>query len=317
MKRIVSLVLVLVLIVSLASCTKPVQIKVGYLTGPTGIGMAKLISDNDGNGGNENYSFANLGNDARQGITKLLNGDLDIACAPTNDAANYINQYPDSGIVVLAINTLCTLYLVVENSTGISSFSDLQGKTIYTCQSGTPKVVLETLLEESDIDATVSCSIGDEIMNTPQQLAAKIKQNKIDIALAPEPIVSTVLSTRMDMSAISISTAWEAEYNTPLAMGCVLSTKEFVTSNPKQVDKFLSDYKSSIEFMQTTDNLVSATNYVTSAGIIADASIASAALKNLGTSIAYIDGTEMKRVLISFYNSIAITLPIDNFYYEK
>ena len=41
------------------------------------------------------------------------------------------------------------------------------------------------------------------------------------------------------------------------------------------------------------------------------------ALKNLGTSIAYIDGDDMKAALINFYNAIGVALPDASFYYEK
>ena len=45
--------------------------------------------------------------------------------------------------------------------------------------------------------------------------------------------------------------------------------------------------------------------------------MAKKALANLGNSICYIDGGDMKETLTAFYTALGIALPDDSFYYEK
>ena len=143
MKKIVSVLLLLTLIVSaFAACGSPAtddyQLKIAYLNGPTGMGMAKLISDNGGKAGNEKYQFeASTAELVGPGVAS---GTFDIACMPTNTAATLYNN--GSNIEILAINCLNSIYVISDKNTTVSSFADLEGKTIYTCKGGTPAPIL-------------------------------------------------------------------------------------------------------------------------------------------------------------------------------
>ena len=69
MKKLIALLILLsVCILPLASCGEPdnTKMRVGFLAGPTGMGMAKLIHDNGGvDTGNDKYEFEGfLGGDA-------------------------------------------------------------------------------------------------------------------------------------------------------------------------------------------------------------------------------------------------------------
>ena len=68
MKKIIALFLLITTLFSLSACScfqgndknppERIKIRIGYMAGPTGMGMAKLISDNGGlENGNEKYSF--------------------------------------------------------------------------------------------------------------------------------------------------------------------------------------------------------------------------------------------------------------------
>ena len=60
-----------------------------------------------------------------------------------------------------------------------------------------------------------------------------------------------------------------------------------------------------------------AAKMVKDSGIMAAEPAAKKALTNLGDSITYIDGTEMKNALQSFYTAIGVNLPDAAFYYAK
>ena len=106
MKKLIALLLTLTLLCSLSSflisCNEPddYQLKIGFLNGPTGMGMAKLINDNGGKDGNEKYSFeATTAELVGPGV---VSGKFDVACMPTNTAAMLYNQGND--LVILAVN---------------------------------------------------------------------------------------------------------------------------------------------------------------------------------------------------------------------
>ena len=136
MKKIIALLLLLTTLTFVfTACGEPdnTQIRVGYITGPTGMGMAKLIDDNGGTDGNEKYSFTRY-TAPTEAAAALASGKVDLICIDTNGAADYFNQYGDAK--VLAINTLSSLFLVTDKNTSVNSFMDLDGKTVYTCKAG-------------------------------------------------------------------------------------------------------------------------------------------------------------------------------------
>ena len=324
MKKLLATLLILTLtLFSVASCgveEKPqetTQIRVGYMSGPTGMGMAKLIHDNGGKEGNDNYSFKSYENTALA-TADLLAGNIDIICIPTSDAAK-----TQSDTTVLAINTLNTLFLLTDENTEIKNFSELEGKTVYTCKNGTPKMILEYLLDAANVNATVATAVNGTEILTPKDLGAKIVSGEIDIAVVPEPIVTSSTLERKSAQKtpysidVNLDDVWKTVSDTELTMGCVVTSKEFLAANKTAVNAFLDEYKASIEYISSSANIESAAEYIVECGVMAKAPAAKSALKNLGSAIAYIDGTEMKNALVEFYSAMGIAQPDADFYYEK
>ena len=325
MKKILALILVVVLALgAFASCSAPEDtssISVGYMAGPTGIGMAKLIHDNGGVDGNEKYSAFTKFTASELAVTALLSGTIDIACLPTNDAAKYYNLEDDS-IRVLAINCLNSLSLVAKNGVAIDSIEDLEGKTIYTCEKGTPHSILNALLDAYDVNATVAYSIGDTALVTPDSLAPVMKKGLADIVLAPTHLVAAADSNGNYSKALDIDALWGEKFDTPIAMGCVVTTEAFINEHPQLVSKFLNEYKASIEFVSNSENVDLSAKYVVDATILGAEPVAKKAILNLGDGISYVDGSEMKNVLIGIYGifdgiDIGNELPDNDFYYEN
>jgi len=288
--------------------------------------MAKLINDNGGLEGNEKYSFRSYAaekspTEAAKG--ELLAGKIDVICLPTNEAAVYFNT-TDDNCVILSINTLNTLFFISDENNTVTSLADLKDKTVYTCEKGTPKVVLEHLLAQANINATVSTvSPGGETIGSPDDLKQQIIKGTVPIAFAPEPIVSATSFARSNSGKtpysvdLSCDDAWNANCDSTLAMGCIIASKSFVEKHPTVIDEFLTEYKASIEYISSSQNIDSAATYVVNAGILPNATVAKSALQNLGNSIAYIDGKAMKTTLQEFYKELGIKSPADAFYYEK
>ena len=101
------------------------KIKIAVLNGPTGMGMAKLMNDSEKQ---DKYEFK-LYSDPSLAATDLLNGEVDLACLPTNNAALLYNK--SKSISVVSINCLGSLYVLAKDEISISSIQDLKDKTIY------------------------------------------------------------------------------------------------------------------------------------------------------------------------------------------
>ena len=338
MKKIVALILATIMLMSLVGCdylknnddtTPPEQVKIriGYMAGPTGMGMAKLIHDNGGlDNGNEKYSFTKYA-DTNAAKTDLAAGKIDLICLPTNEAAMYQNIV-DKDAKVFAINCLNSLYFIMNKNTRITSFSDLSGQSpyvLYTCKNGTPKIILEYIVEQTGIDAVVSYEIDGKEILTPADLSAMVIANKIPNAVMPEPLVTSTLlkvnNTGYDHLKwgvkVDITNEWAKISDTPLTMGCILADGDFTRDHKDELNAFLEEYKASVEFIVNSENIDSAADYIVETGVMGAVPAAKMALNNLGNSITYIEGEEMKNALINFYNALGIALPDDSFYYEK
>ena len=326
MKKLLSLILAFAILsttaLSLVSCfdTDDTQIKIGYMAGPTGMGMAKLIHDNGGVENADGKYFFKKFTDTSLATAALTNGDVDIVCLPTNDAAKYYNTV-DNGTTVLAINCYSSLYIAVKSGVDYNSFSDLDGKTVYTCKNGTPKLVLEYLLREAGVNATVSYEYDGKTITTPNDIPSII--GKVDVAVVPEPILTqALLNTEVEYNTYNLGEVWSENHTSPLVMGCIVANKDFVDEHKSLINKFLGEYEASIDFIDDAKNINEAAAYVVETGVMGKENPAKRALNNLRGAISYLDGAEMKAALEAFYNAIGTApiggkLPDEGFYYEK
>ena len=145
------------------------QVEFMVLSGPTGVGAAKLLSDNDAGTTLNDYN-AEVVTENGQIQTALTSGEVDIAAIATNVAANLVAQ-SDGSIQMLAVNTLGVLYILDKN-VGITSLADLSGKTIYATGKGAnPEYILNYLLTQNGVDPTTDVTIE---WLTAEEVSAKM-----------------------------------------------------------------------------------------------------------------------------------------------
>ena len=331
MKKIIALILAILALFTFASCSiaEPdnYQLKIGYLNGPTGMGMAKLIADNGGVDGNEKYTFE--ASTAELVGAAVTSGKYDIACVPTNMAAQLYNT--SGNIVVLALNCLNSLYVITDNNTTIDSFEDLEGKTIYTCKGGTPAPILRTLLAQLNINANVVTEYNGNVIAKPENLPAVIMGGGASIVVAPEPIITSSLlqlksnpDTDLEYSIdIDLGEVWDECFDTSIAMGCIVANKSVVENHKSAVDAFLEEYEASINYVANPENIDNSAQLIKDTGIMAAVPAAKTALTNLnrGGYIAYVDGAMMKNTLINVFGAFGMPiiggkLPENDFYYN-
>lgn len=141
MKKLVSLALAMLMLVSMTvSAMAEDAVRIVTLKGPTGIGMVKMMNDNDGT-----YTFT-LAGAPDEATAAIVSGSADIAAVPTNLAAT-LYQKTNGNVQLLALNTLGVLSIMELGDT-IHTVEDLAGKTIYASgQGATPEYVLNYILD--------------------------------------------------------------------------------------------------------------------------------------------------------------------------
>lgn len=332
MKKLTALLLALCLIFALAACgqrteptptqepqvsEEPVTIRVGGMTGPTSMGMVKLMSDSEAGATENSYEFS-LETGATVFAPALTKGEIDIAAVPSNLASVIFNN-TDGGVKAIAVNTLGVLY-IVERGESVSELSDLAGKTVYaTGQGATPEYTLRYLLKENGLDPDGDVTIV-WCADTTEALA-NISADENAIAMLPQPFV-TVAQSKVEglRVALDLNGQWDALDNgSKLVTGVVVVRTEFAEKYPQQLQKFLEEYEASVAYTQS--------NPEDTAQLIADYEIVPAApvaLKALPQcNVTYLAGDEMKAALSGFIDvlfaenpqSVGGAVPGGEFYY--
>ena len=332
MKKILSLVLALVMIFTFCACTATnndvsstptaepdyASANVYVLSGPTGIGAANLKSLADNKKTAVDYNI-NVVAQPDEVVSKISNGEADIAAIATNLAAKLYNK-TNGGISILAVNTLGVLNVVTPKGVEIKSLAELKGKKIYTTGQGSnPEFIINYLLEKNNIDKTKDLTLEFKAEGT--ELLTVWATDPEAIIIAPQP-VATTLTVKHEGSkiAIDLTDEWEkVGEGSALMMGCVVVRNEYLKENPETVKKFLEEYKASID--AANNDIDGTAPLCETYGIVAKAAIAKKAIPNC--NLCFIKGSEMKNKLSGYLNvlftadktSIGGKLPADDFYY--
>ena len=338
MKKFLSLILALIMILSMTACSneptepeEPVsseaevpeeptepevpefsgaEVKVGMLKGPTGMGAAWLMEQNELGLTLNDYKFTVAG--AADELTgQLVQGGLDIAALPTNAISALYNK-TEGKIVCLGVNTMGVLY-ILENGESISSISDLEGKTILASGKGsTAESVLNHLLAENNVNAEIYWA------SEHTEAATLAITGEYDVVMLPEPFVTNVMSKNADLRvALNLSEEWKMLTGEVMTMGGIAVRKEFLEQNPEAVAEFVKDYGMSIDF--TNKNPAEAGVFIEKFEIAA-AAVAENAIPRC--NIVWLTGEEYQTVLKNFLSvlfeanpaSIGGNMPGEDFY---
>ncbi len=289
------------------------------LSGPTGVGAAKLMADHDADAQNSAIASYEIVTDNTQVQTALANGDVDIAAIATNAAASLYAK-TDGGIQVLAVNTLGVLYILEKGDT-VHAMADLAGKTLYApsnTKGANPEHILNHLLQGSGVDPS---EVSIEWL-TPQEITVKMTSSDAGICMLPVPAATALMVKDSGVrEAISLSDAWEDLEDSPLPMGCVVARTEYIEKNSGEVEAFLAAYEKSIDYISDPANSADAAALVAQYEFAPNEKVAEKAIPQC--SLTFVTGPEMKDMLEDYYEilfqvepkSIGGGLPFDSFYY--
>ena len=302
-------------------------VHLGLLSGPTGMGAAKMLADND-----EAYAQVEagtyeegtllryevtLGSDpANDIVPRLTNGELDIAAIPTNLAATLYNR-TKGGIQLLALNTLGVLH-ILENGDTVNSLADLEGRTLYaTGQGSNPEYVLNYLLEANGLDPAADVDIQ---WLASEELTARMASGDIDLCMLPVPAATIVMMQNSDVrDAIDLNDAWtESGAQGTFTMGCLVARTEWLEDNSELVPGILEEYAASIDYANSNPEDASA--LIEQYGIVPKAAVAQAAIPQ--ANMVCVTGEDMKGIA-DYYQvlfdadptSIGGAIPGEDFYY--
>lgn len=308
MKKFLALILVFMLCFAAFA-----EIEVAALNGPTGMGLVKLMADEEGKG---TYEFT-LAGSADMVTPGLIKGDIDIACVPANLASVLYNK-TGGRLVTLAVNTLGVMY-ILERGESVKTISDLKGRTLYVSGKGsTPEYTINFLLRSNGLDPEKDVNI-DYKSEHAECLTALMKDADA-LAMLPQPF-ATVAQTKKDdiRVALDLTKEWEAlESGSNMITGVVVANKAFVQENPDAVKAFLDSYAQSVAYVN--GNIPEAASLIGSYGIV-DTSVAEAAIPYC--NIVCVTGEEMRGMLSGYLTvlmnqdaaSVGGALPGEDFYF--
>ena len=292
--------------------------RVAALKGPTAMGMVKMMSDAP-----DAYDFTIAA--AIDEITpRLVKDEFDIAAVPANLASVLYNN-TEGAVKVLAVNTLGVLYIVENGDTGISSISDLKGRTLYASGKGaSPEYALNYLLLQNGLDPEKDVTV--EYKSEHAECLASLLANEGSVALLPQPFVTTAQMKQPSIRvALDLNDEWAKvqqgnESPSMLITGVVVARTAFIDENPEAVSAFMDAYAQSVayanEHVEETAALIGQYDIVPEA-------VARAALPQC--AIVYIDGAEMKQALSGYLQvlfdqdpaSVGGAMPDEAFYFQR
>lgn len=295
-----------------------VTVRLGAMTGPTGIGMVKVWKDGDTGESRNSYAHTLAG--AADELTPLiLQGELDIVSVPANLASVLYNK-TEGGVQVAAVNVLGVLYIGEMNGESVQSVADLKGQTIYATGMGsTPEYFLRYILTENGLNPDEDVTI--EWKSEPSEVVALLNAQQSGIAMLPQPYVTAAAAQLGEgfRVALSLSQEWEAlENGSQCTTAVILVRSAFAAEHPQAVETFLQEFGQSVEWVNT--NVADAAALCGEYEIV-KAPIAQKAIPNC--NLVCITGNEMKEALsgclevLFSQNPKAVggAMPQDDFYY--
>ncbi len=293
-----------------------IDINIGCMKGPTGIGMIKLLDDSDNKLTANHYNYTIAGT-ADVISTALVKKELDIAAVPCNLASVLYNKTKGE-IVTVAINTLGVLYIVEAGET-VSTVKDLKGKTIYsTGQGTTPEYTLRFLLKSAGLDPDKDVDIQYK-SEAPEVLAA-LNNDKDAVAMLPQPYTTVALNSNENMRiALDVTKEWETlcnnkdvsndnstnenhdinDKNNTVVTGVLVARKSFIEENPAGFAKFMEEYSASTKYANSN---VDETATLLEKFDIFKAAIAKKAIPYC--NVTFINGNEMKDKAMAYLKVI-------------
>ena len=224
------------------STVKP--LRVGTLSGITGLAMARMMEPSEAASPYEItvYKSPDLL------VAKLVAGETDLAALPLNSAAILYNK--GVGIQLTSVIGWGVLYVVAADRQ-IKHWSDLKGKEIYLSAKGTvPDLLFRYLAAKNGL--TPERDFAIHYLASPVELAQLAASGKADLAVLPEPWVTEVVERNQRLRvAMDLQREWRRTEQQSLTypQSCLVVSKKALSADPQAVRGFLKDLAASIRWV--------------------------------------------------------------------
>lgn len=281
--------------------TEPAPVEAGYedglvlrvasLKGPTSMGLAPLITDE-----NEHYQF-DMYTAADEIVPLIVKGEIDAALVPANLAAT-LYQKTKGQVAVMNINTLGVLEAI--SASDAADLTALKGKTIYTTGKGTtPESVLRYLVQKSGLQWE---DLNVEFKTEATEVVAALKADPAAAAILPQPF-ATVATQQIDNMRIqfSLTDLWRnvSDDDSELVTGVTLVRKAFAEEHAAALAQFQLDSAESVAYVNS--HPTEAAEQIGSLDIV-KAGVAKLAIPRC--NLVSMTGMEMRTALGGYLNAL-------------
>lgn len=311
-------------------------IRVASLKGPTSIGLASMMQQEQSSGDSA-YDFQMYAS-AEEVVPLLASGDVDIALIPANLAATLYGS-TDGSIKAIDVNTLGVLYAITADdslkSIDDATFADLKGRKIYMTGKGTvPDYTVQSLLDASGLttkDVTI------EFLSEPSAVVEMVTKENKAVGIVPQPFVTAALAKNDSLaSIIDLTKQWDelaakdaesaadasqqgdSAIKGKLVTGVTVARSAFIEQHPDLVWQFLDMHIASVKVAQDDPSSIAQT--VVDLGIVGDVALAEKAIPQC--NIVCLTSNDMKDSLSGYLSTlyelapdaVGGKLPDDDFY---
>ena len=184
-------------------------------------------------------------------ISRLMQGEVDVAFLSTNEAAKLYNR--DVKVQLLGIHNWGLFYLLSTNQQ-IENWSDLKGEKIYVPDKGGPlDIVFQELAAKKGLDFKNELQLERGKMREVAQLMIN---NMAETAVIREPFVSqTLLSNNQSRMVFDLQEEWKKEYDFRIAQSALVVRQEFAAENKELIAELEKGYKNSVEKLEADHRL--------------------------------------------------------------
>lgn len=295
------------------------ELTIGTLKGPSGIGMIRLVEDAPVLAGYAETRFQVVPNPNLM-ISRILAGEVDAAVLPTNMAAILYGR--GAPYQFAAVTGYGVLYLL-SSEAEIRAVEDLAGKRLHVIGKGaTPDFVVRYLLSRYGLspgeDVELDFTYGH------LELAQLLIAGRVDLAVMPEPFVTQVTTANPQMRVeLDLQRLWSTVQGMDASypMTCLVIKREVAQEHPDVLRSLLREYQRSIHWAQA--NPADAGALAEKHGLGMPAGVAEAALPRL--NLTFIPATEARDLVDDYLSilhefspqAVGGSLPDEAFYVEE
>lgn len=275
----------------------PLSVRLAVMAGPTGFSSVAL-AEHGGMISDTIKVDMSVYPSPNEVIARLANGELDMACLPTNVAANLFNKGVKVKVAAVIGNGMMSVISTDPAATGIPS---LLGRNVNIPGAGsTPDQLSQLLLLEAGLEAGKDI-ILDYSVAAPAQVAQLLIAGKISFAVLPQPFVSMVLGKNPKAFVVADVQDLYKEYagadNYPMTV--LVVTEKFAQTYPLATQSVLDAYESSVAWVNANPEEAGAA--IEKAGIM-QAAMATPAIPYC--NLVYVPAQEAKGEVNTFFSSL-------------